>query len=184
MQFSPHWDIGIDRTEERVRGQIVRLLLTTGYERYSLRSIRSPNLSSLRPRGTPCCGVRYGVIDALAFGVHFDRRDEAAIAQQCPFYLADLQFRVATAQALLNHDLLGVVSPALGGDPAVLRLACRSRARSAPHRNGCQEKYDPRKTTAGRHDRDNGSCKRIGSDRVHNRCCCQPTTFLDAQHAP
>jgi hypothetical protein len=36
----------------------------------------------------------YGVIDALAFGVHFDRRDEAAITQQRSLYLADLQFRV------------------------------------------------------------------------------------------
>src|ERR1700730_392337 len=39
-----------------------------------------------------------GVIDALAFGVHFDRRDEAAIAQKRSFYLADLQFRVAIAK--------------------------------------------------------------------------------------
>ena len=32
----------------------------------------------------------YGIINALAFGVHFDRRDEAAIPQQRHFQLGDL----------------------------------------------------------------------------------------------
>src|SRR5262249_19007784 len=39
----------------------------------------------------------------------------AAIAQQCHFQLGNFQFWIAPAESLLDHHLLGVMSPALGG---------------------------------------------------------------------
>jgi hypothetical protein len=98
---------------EAVQEADLGLVLVTQFQDFELphRVVDVTRISRPLDRLRAELGLRrtdlYGVIDALAFGVHFDRRDEAAIAQQCPLLLADLQFRVATAQALLNPCFSG-----------------------------------------------------------------------------
>ena len=70
-------------------------------------------------------------------------RRSAAIAQQRSFYLADLQFRVAIAQALLNHHLFGVVSPALRGRICFSYPPCERPARMGAARQILHEVARP-----------------------------------------